>query len=197
MWPCVASTFAAFTERFEGHVPFMYCDVKGLVTTGRGNLIDPVTSALVLPWQISGMAATRLQIATCWQVVKSRQDICQQGGMAYQNITDLRLAEEAIDALTNSKMLEMETHLKARFPLWETLPADAQLAVLSMAWACGPAFHFPKFEAALVNLDMWTCAVECHLDETGNPGLKPRNVANSQLFKDAATSTDPSQFAAG
>ena len=47
------------------------------------------------------------------------------------------------------KLGQMDAYLAKRFPEWEEWPADAQLATLSMAWACGPAFRFPRLEAAL------------------------------------------------
>lgn len=193
MKPEVAAQFPGFTERFEGHCSWLYCDVKGLVTTGRGNLVDaspgpnPEASALVLPWlNADGSGASHSDIEAAWHAVKARQDLKLHGGGAYKLLTTIRLSEAAIDALTTSKMLEMESELKARFAGWEDMPAPAQLGVLSMAWACGPAFHFPKFEAALRAGDFYTCALECRMDETGNPGLIPRNAANRALFLKAA-----------
>ena len=37
--------FNSLTDKLEGHLPYMYLDTEGLVTIGRGNLIDPVASA--------------------------------------------------------------------------------------------------------------------------------------------------------
>ena len=42
----VLTTFPSFTQQFEGRIPFMYVDVKRLVTTAVGNLIDPLSTAL-------------------------------------------------------------------------------------------------------------------------------------------------------
>jgi GH24 family phage-related lysozyme (muramidase) len=99
----VASIFPKFTETFEGHCAFLYCDIKGLVTTGRGNLVDPVSLALPLPWQIDDVTATEDQIAADWNTVKARQDIRMRGGGAYEGLTQIRLTEDAIDSLTMSK----------------------------------------------------------------------------------------------
>lgn len=191
MWDSVRTAFPEFTETFEGHVSFPYCDVKGLVTVGRGNLIDPVSTAAHLPWTINGQAASMQGILSGWNAVKARQDLKLRGGMAYLGVSALRLSDEAIDDLTTSKVLEMETHLKSRFgEVWDSLPSDAQLGVLSLAWACGPAFSFPKFESALLAKDFSTCAVECQMNVAGNPGLIPRNAANAQLFVNAANSVN-------
>jgi GH24 family phage-related lysozyme (muramidase) len=70
MKTAVAAIFPTFTERFEGHCTFLYCDVKGLVTTGRGNLVDPMSLALPLPWQIDGSPATEAQVVDAWRPSK-------------------------------------------------------------------------------------------------------------------------------
>src|SRR4029453_7562541 len=46
--------FLAFSRPLEGRVPWMYLDIKGLVTTGVGNLIDPVGLASKLPFVHKG-----------------------------------------------------------------------------------------------------------------------------------------------
>ena len=188
----VAAVFPAFTETFEGHTTYLYLDVKGLVTTGRGNLVDPLSAALALPWQNpDGTPASRDRISAAWMTVKTAKAIEQRGGAAFASLTTIRLSAQAVDDLTTAKLRSNDEILAARFAGWEGLPADAQLAVHSLAWACGPAFRFPRFEAALASRDWAECAVECHLDETGNPGLAPRNAANEALFLSAA-SGDPS-----
>ena len=98
----------------------------------------------------------------------------------------MSLTVQGVNDLTLAKLRANDAILSARFAGWETLPAAVQLAVHSMAWACGPAFRFPRFEAALAARDYATCAVECHLDTTGNPGLAPRNAAQVALFTAAA-----------
>jgi GH24 family phage-related lysozyme (muramidase) len=194
MKPSVRAAFPAFTEKFEGHTNFLYCDVKGLVTTGRGNLVDPIGCALGLPWQLNGAPASQADIIAGWHAVKDRTDLALHGGFAYRNVSQLRLTEQAIDDLTLSKLDEMEFHLKSRLPNWDDLPADAQLGVLSVAWACGPYFHFPAFIAALLAKDFIICSVECRMNVDGNPGLIPRNAANKQLFLAAAATTTPDQI---
>ena len=43
MYPSVLSAFRAFNEPFEGWVPYMYLDIKGLVTVGLA-VGDPETA---------------------------------------------------------------------------------------------------------------------------------------------------------
>lgn len=54
-----------------------------------------------------------------------------------------------------------------------------------MAWACGAAFHFPLLDAALRTRDFLGAALECRIDERGNPGVVPRNAANRTLLRNA------------
>lgn len=196
----VSNAYVAFTTKFEGSVPFMYLDVKGLVTTGIGNLIDPAAAAMALPWRrvSDGQLASRMEIAAEWMNVKARTDLKMHGGMAYRAVTKLRLDEAGIAMLVGGKVASNERELRRRFPDFEDWPADAQLATHSMAWACGPAFHFPKLGAALLAGDFETAAAECTMNEAGNPGLIPRNVANRLLYKNAAyvvgAKLDPEQL---
>jgi len=164
MRTAVLKCFPTFTARFEGYLRYMYLDVKGLVTTGRGNLLTPDV-AVMLPWKTEdGILATHAQILEEYQMVELRRDLDQKGGGAYGSIATLFLDDSAVDTLTNSKCLNMECILKQRFPYWEQWPACSQLATLSLSWACGPRFHFPKFEVAAHSQDWLGCAAECSIN---------------------------------
>lgn len=201
----VERVFIPFTNPLEGCVLRMYTDGLNLVTVGRGNLIDgsarggsdPAAPALPLPWTrlVDGGGATDDEIRAEWLRVK-------QGGFAHTGwraaaaAAALTLSQQAVDDLTIGKLHSNDAELRGRFDGWETLPAAVQLAVHSMAWACGSGFRFPRFAAALAARDWGTysvddagkttplsgCILECHLDETGNRGLVPRNAAQVELF---------------
>lgn len=182
----VRAAFVPFTAPLEGVLRFMYLDVKGLVTCAIGNLIDPVSEAVGLPFHWPGGApATPSEIAAEWQSVKARTDLMMHGGGAFANATTLRLTDEGVATIVGRKLAQMDRYLVGRFPDYPDWPADAQLAVLSQSWACGPAFHFPKLEAALRAQDFDACIVYCTINETGNPGVRPRNVANRLLYRNA------------
>jgi len=198
--PEARAAFLPFTIPLEGAVPFMYLDVKGLVTTGIGNLIDTPADALSLPWlNADGSPATRMQIAAEWSYVKSRQDMKLRGGMAYGAVTHLRLDAAGVDAVVGRTLDRMDHQLAARFPTYEDWPWQAQLATMSMAWACGPAFHFPALAAALNAQDFTEASEQCHINEAGNPGVIPRNKGNVALFLQAAEehATQPDRPADG
>jgi hypothetical protein len=183
-----AAALAAFfpvSNKLEGHLPYMYLDELGLVTTGIGDLIDPISVALALPWQIGGYAATQQEIGDQWTRVKGATGLEKRGGGAFASLTTVRLTEDAIDALVRGKAAEMEGTLRAKFTAWDSAPADAQLATILTAWAEGAyglTHAWPRFDAAFLACDWATCASQCHLDETGNPGLVPRNAINRALF---------------
>src|ERR1700682_4727442 len=206
MRPAVRAIAPTFTDSWEGHVSWMYLDVKGLVTTGRGNLIDPVTSALGLPWyhRSNNAVARHDEIVGEWTRVKALQSMARSGGGVFAAFTDLRLSNTALDALFYGKFDERWTDLVKRFPC-EGWCADAQLGLLSMAWALGAAFHFPKFQAAALAGQWGACAgppgdasndpskrgeswmEDNHLPgaNPANPGLHRRNLANRVLFTNA------------
>lgn len=200
MRPEARAAFLPFTIPLEGAVHWMYLDVKSLVTTGIGNLIDTPADALSLPWQNQdGTPASRMQIAAEWSYVKSRQDLKLHGGMAYGAITRLRLDDAGVDAVVGRTLDRMDHQLAARFPTYEQWPWQAQLATLSMAWACGPAFHFPALATALNAQDFVEASKQCHIQEAGNPGVIPRNKGNVALYLQAAEelATQPDRPADG
>lgn len=188
MRPVVRETWFKFSEPFEGRVPWMYQDVKGLVTIGVGNLIDPVSLALDLPFiGPDGELVSRADIDESWLKVKHHPSLARLGHRAAAIVSGLRLTKEAIDSLVLRKLDEMDRHLLKRFPAFDSWPACAQCAVLSMSWAMGPAFRYPKLEGALLADDWGMAANECWISEQGNPGVHPRNVANRFMFLNAGT----------
>ena len=193
MFPSVHSAFRNFNAAFEGVIPFMYLDIKGLVTIGVGNLIDPVELAQDLPFHLKGnpaSPATKDQITAEWRMLKSNPKLACEGYQACGPLTRLELDDTSIAALISGRLARDEAILKLQ--LWfaglETWPADAQLGLLSMAWAMGPGGpgEFPRFRAACRDLNFVTAAQQCAMDEDGNPGLIPRNRANTTLFSNAA-----------
>lgn len=205
MRPSVLNGFMTLTTDKEGAisgrvgVPWMYLDMHKdkdgnldpLVTTGLGNLIDGGSKGDVynLPWTHgdNGPFASRGEIDAAWNLVKSRADLVRAGlgggSQAFANLTDLRLSDDAILGLVRSKLTAFENRLRERFGGYDAWPADAQLGLLSMAWAMGPNFRYPKFEAAANALlpDFDVMARESAI--TGN---SPRTEAHDTLFSNAA-----------
>ena len=228
MRQAVYDAVAAFMDKFEGKLPWMYLDqakkqpghAENLVTTARGNLIDPITAALNLPWKQAftggnfGALATRDQVVAEWMLVKALQSMADRGGGAFSKVTTLRLAPEDMDELLFQKLAENEEMLRTSFPNLDDWCADAQLALFSMAWAMGAGFSrlFPIFTSQVNGGHYLLCAglpgdARVDLAARGsswmrdgtpgqataneNPGLRPRNLANKVLWTNAQYSQDP------
>ena len=191
----VRDAFLSFTVPLEGVVRWPYRDLKNLVSIGIGNLIDPVDLALDLPlMKPDGTRASSDEIRAAWAAVKGLPG-SGLGYKAFEHVTDLRLTDTGIHDLVFGKLDQNEKVLLNHFMGFDGWPADAQLATLSMAWACGPFFWhtWPKLNAALITCDFRTAATECFMPEEKTfGGLRPRNTANRNLYLNAAhVFTDP------
>jgi GH24 family phage-related lysozyme (muramidase) len=194
MYSSVRDAFYDFNHPFEGVVLWMYLDIKGLVTIGLGNLIDPVERALNPELQFEyvdqpGSQANQEDIIDAWNTVKAQTNLKSKGYKAFEKLTNLRITEDSVRSLVDTQLLAHLRLLKKTFSNFDNWPADAQLGLLSMAWALGAGFasKWPKFRAACQNEDWDTAAQECLISEVGNPGVRPRNNANQTLFSNAAS----------
>lgn len=187
----VLDAFPGYTQKFEGRIPYMYLDMSDLpggpfVTTGVGNLADPVSLALAMPWvhkSDNTTPATADEITAEWNLVKSHPELAPKGAQAFASMTQLRLTSQSIDALVQQKVAQNEVTLFARYPNLPLWPADAQLALLSLSWAMGPAFNFPAFKVATDALDFSTAGLQAIYKGVGSA---PRQAAHKVLFANAA-----------
>lgn len=197
----VLSTFPSFTTRFEGRVSHMYLDVRGLVTIGLGCLIDPESLARSLPFvgKNTGERVPVEVIALEWRNVKASTLLAKQGHTAAARVTTLKLEDDAVDELARVRLRSAEDYLKKTLKDFESWPADAQLATLSMAWAMGAGFTktFSVWTHAALQHDWAECARQCLMRTKGNPGLVPRNKANVALFLAASTTATPDEITDG
>lgn len=132
--------------------------------------------------------ATKKEIETEWRYIKSKTEYKNYKPAIWDGLTNLDLSDAAIDNLCYQRLNDNQTVLTRAFPAFESWPADAQLALLSMAWAMGPGFSrsWPQFSAACRELDFYCAADYCQMNDATNPGLVPRNRANKILFTNAA-----------
>ncbi len=208
----VLDIFPSFSKEFEGYVHHMYLDVKGLVTTGIGNLIDNSKQAVSLPWRKGkeGPLATQEEFFDHFYYLKGRGDLRTRH---YKYAADafaqrfgyvLVLSDDDIDKLVEQKLLANAAHAAKQWNNFPFFPADAQLALMSMYWALGSLTKFPNCSRLVAKEDWLGCAVgaparttdkgwqtasyACKIKEDGNPGVIPRNKANVMLFRNAADS---------
>ena len=219
MREAVKKAFYDYTLSHEGYTPFMYADIKNLITTGVGNLIDGspnvkfgeksqvvndavMAKALALPWKHKGpdwtakkptvgAPATQEEIKAAW--IKTKTDPMQgnKGGFAYQNLTDLTLSMDDIQTLFDQTRDQMEVSIRRLFPRYEEWPADAQVAIMSMAWAMGPD-NLAQFKTMVKALnqdppDFVTASKQCQIQNFGSlTDPKSYNGRNSIMFMNAA-----------
>lgn len=191
MHQSVVDSWHSFSQPLEGRVHSLYCDILGLITTGVGNLVDPILLAERLPWTLEdGSPADKAQLRADWHRLKDNAAYYSKRHWRFaRDATKVRLTDEAIDALVASKRTEFENYLKKmHFPEWETFPADAHLGIMSMSWACGPGFpvKFSNFKRAVINRDWMGAVASCKIRETNNAGVVPRNRHNRLCFANAA-----------
>lgn len=198
-----------FTGPLEGaNIYWLYQDVKHLITTARGNLVDgtpgpnPWTPALALPWKMpDGTLASKAEVIRQWQAFKAQPEMA--GYSAYsktvQNATTIRLTEEDVDALVMKQLLANEVVLRSFFHDWDQWCADAQLAASSLGWAVGPAWpkifgnctrsllagKFHEVTIRPIGADGKEQPCECDISTKNNAGVIPRNAQNRLCFNNA------------
>jgi GH24 family phage-related lysozyme (muramidase) len=188
MHQAVVDRFVDFTRPLEGDVLWPYLDVLGLVTVGYGCLIDPVSSALPLPWKLpDGTLASADTVRAQWAGLKAQKGLAKMHFKFAAAATTIRLTEADAGDLLRQRMLTFEATLRTHFPTWDAFPADAQLCCMSMAWACGAGFPaiFKNF-TNFANAHDWPNAAKCAAIRTdGNPGIVPRNAQNQLCLANA------------
>lgn len=193
----VRAKWHEFSTPLEGRVLSMYVDVKGLVTTGVGNLIDTHAAALALPWkhETTGELATPAAVIAAWDGLKAQKDKYAKLHYNYAaKLNNLRLSDRDVDALVERVLDLNVAHLRRTFTRWDDFPADGQLGILSMAWAVGPGFTktFANFTRSVLAGHWLAVTVKdengdyaCKIREKNNPGIVPRNAQNRVCFTNA------------
>ena len=203
---------------------YMYEDILGLVTTGMGNLIEiPSTQptrenpssqgtitdeGLNAGWtHADGSPASADEIRAEFANVKAKWSAGHWEPLGGFNdngraIATLFLPEAAAKKLIFGKLQAFANSLKTQLPGWDSFPADAQMALLSHAWAAGSGLKgWPKFKG-FINAtphDWRSAAQEGYVygpNHTIIAGITPRNEANVRLMLNAEgvdrTGKDPS-----
>lgn len=188
--PEVRAGWVAYSAPLEGVIPWMYLDVRGLVTCAIGVLIEPVEQALYLPWvhRSMGQPATPDQIRREWLAIKGQPGLAKAGAGAAGKIAQLTLTASGVEQVTLAKLDVMARALHEHFPDLSSWPWQAQMATLSLCWAVGTALPrgWPRLTAALRAQDWAAAAEQCEIRSEGNPGVIPRSRRQRALYLEAA-----------
>jgi hypothetical protein len=199
VYPSVEKAFLAENDKLEGVSRKPYVDVKGLVTTAVGYLVDreggtdPPPSMFALPWKrdADGGPASEDEVRAAWLAVK-HSGLEGVSGLSerQQSLTTIHLDDAGILQATHGWIADAEPNLRRDFPGYDAMQADAQLGVLLLSYALGSNFsrEFPKFTAA-VNApvpDWTTAAEEGQISTRGNPGVRDRDADVRVMFENAA-----------
>lgn len=188
-----------FTEPLEGgpSAPVIYQDIRGKVTGPYGILCDTPSEVAAMPLDHpDGRPATYAEKVAAYHAVKSDPDAARLGWRYAAKLSKLRFSLASMHAMAFAKLDTHDRILAARLPnRWDDLNACVQMAIHSLAWACGANAHFPRLFQAVADGDFELAAVEIHINEwtpegLHNKGLIPRNVANKLLMRNAARVRD-------
>jgi hypothetical protein len=201
--------------KWEGpRLPYMYTDVKGIVTCATGNALFTAAAAEALAWvNPDGSPCSKAQVDAAYAAVKAAYPKVQSTACA--RLTTIRLTPAAITGLIDRTIAADWGYLCAQYGNAKDLPADAQLMLLSSSWAWGSYFanvwdrigamqdgtkYGAAFKMCLARGDFKTAglvvrAASAH-EEGINPGIIPRDLAEVAMLLIASAVTadgaDPS-----
>jgi hypothetical protein len=194
MFPSVAEAFPRVTRPLEGCVLWPYLDVFGIPTEGYGCAEQNLAAFVAVDWtRADGQPITDNYKVAQYSAIKAQPKALNFN--RYKNATALRLTQDAADALLDSRANEFASYMAAHyFADWDTWPADAQLAWMLIAWACGPGCPTEfKTACALAEHRQWDAMRKWAKINPGkpgtagwNPGVVPRNAQIDLCLANAA-----------
>ena len=175
-------------EEHEGCTTWLYCDGRGYVTVGIGNLVASPEQCAAYPFaHKDGSPATPEEKASAWAAVNDAFDKTRSA-VYYTHASDLRLTTAFVRELVG-KRLENEfipgiRKLCHDFDAW---PLPARRAIVDMAYnlGVGGLAKFHHLISACQARDWAGAAAQCHRATCRDM----RNAWTMQCFIDAAADT--------
>ena len=175
-------------QAHEGCCTWLYCDSRGYVTTGIGNLVADADACAALPWQhalanVGGSPApvTDEQKRTAYANVLNAFGPTKPSAMSYRSISDLRLTLDFVVGLVEQR-LEAESipGIQELCPSFDEFPLPARRALVDMAYNLGVhgLSHFNLMLTACNARDWATAARQCHRSTCRDS----RNDWTAQMF---------------
>lgn len=171
-------------EHFEGAIPWMYLDTRGLVTVGIGCMIPTVRDAVTYPFQGAQSGATAEEISEDFARVSRMPP--GHASSFYRTPSSVTLLADDIRNITWSRLVgEFVPNLINLCHDFENFPPSAKRALVDMIWNLGQ-HGLAKFHHLLadVNIGSWRAAApECHRSTC----REERNAWCKNLFLQAGT----------
>lgn len=199
LFPSVSEAFPKVTKPLEGCVLWPYLDVFGIPTEGYGCASENLADFESIAWTTTqGTQPNAAYVAQQLIALKARPK-----GLnfhQYESATNLRLTQASADALLEARAEQFATYMAAHyFSEWSIWPADAQLAWMLIAWACGPGCPVEfKTAAGLALARDWQGMRKWARINPGkpgtpgwNPGVVPRNAQIDLCLANAAAIDTP------
>jgi GH24 family phage-related lysozyme (muramidase) len=158
----------------------MYNDTAGKVTVGVGLMLPDAVAAAHLPFAIAGRPATPAEIEAEFARVEAMP--MGRPALFYRGQGRPELAAEEIDRLLRTVLTGFEQELRTRLPGYDTLPAQARIALLDMIYnlgATGLFQGFPRFIQA-VEAGNWKAAADA--SERRDAGRSRNDWTRSMLL---------------
>ncbi|NQZ07479.1 MAG: hypothetical protein HRT35_09995 [Algicola sp.] len=169
------------TKLYEGEVPYMYLDSKGLVTVGVGfympNSDDATQFAFNKP---DGNGATASEIAADYAVVQQME--ANRIASYYKREAGLTMTEDAINTKLAEEINSFGGELAGIYSDFDGFPDNVKQALFDMIFNLGATNlrkGWPSFNKALANADWAEAAKQSHRRA---PVSEARNDYVSNLF---------------
>jgi GH24 family phage-related lysozyme (muramidase) len=172
-------------EAHEGATTWLYCDVRGFVTVGIGNLVASSDAAKAYPFvhRDTNAWANDAEKIAGWQAIKDAFDSTKSAAF-YAGKCDLRLAMDYVKSLVSTRLAnEFLPGLVRLCPQFATFPLPARRALVDMIFNLGVhgIAMFPHMLAACNAGDWMTAARQCHRETSRDS----RNLWTYTCFIDA------------
>jgi len=144
---------------FEGVIPWMYLDTRGLVTVGVGQMLAAVSAAQALPFIDANGNPVASDVILAEYNRVAGLPMGQTPG-TYRTDASPTLAAASIDSLLMGRVQDFDQQLSAKFANYAAFPDPAKLGLLDMIYNLGPAKLFGTYPSFMgcVNNDNWTGA---------------------------------------
>lgn len=196
--PTVEAAWRSYNEDLEGVFSCPYFDIRRLITTAIGVLVDPVERCLTLDWRIGDKAATPAQIRDDFKTLKDMAERMTDAELKrwpaarQAPYTSIRLRAETINDLVRKRLhANVDYIVQHYFPDFAEWPADAQMGTLSLVWGVGAGLTLTSPPRTMFvdscRARNWALAkVHARMRTDNNPGVIDRNAKQDICFDNAA-----------